>query len=73
MKGYHINIPWSEDGGGNSADVPDLEDCLACGATPEEALREVKLAKTPWLEAATTACRPIPKPKCQPANCSFAP
>jgi hypothetical protein len=44
-----------------------------CGATPEEALCEVRLAKAAWLEAASAAGKPIPRPKCQPAICGFAP
>ena len=45
MKDYHINIFYSEEDRGYIADVPDLEACSAFGATPEEALREVQIAK----------------------------
>ncbi len=67
MKDYHINIFWSDDDGGYIADIPDLEACSAFGATAEEALREVKIAKAAWLEAAHAEGRPIPQPRYRPA------
>lgn len=41
MNDYHINIFYSEQGGGYVADIPDLEACSAFGDTPEAALAEV--------------------------------
>jgi len=67
VKDYHINIFWSDEDGGYIADVPDLEACSAFGSTPEEALREVQVAKAAWLEAARTAGKPIPRPRYRPA------
>ena len=67
MKDYHINIFWSEEDGGYIADIPDLEACAAFGRTPEEALREVELAKTAWLEAALAEGKPLPEPRYRPA------
>ncbi len=67
MKDYHINIFYSEDDGGYIADVPDLSECSAFGATPDEALREVQIAKTAWLEAARAAGKTIPPPRYRPA------
>jgi predicted RNase H-like HicB family nuclease len=52
MRDYHINIFYSEEEGGYIADTPDLETCSAFGETPEEALREVQIAKKIWLAAA---------------------
>ena len=66
MKDYHINIFWSDEDQGYIADVPDLEACSAFGATPEDALREVQVAKAAWLEAARTAGKPIPRPRYRP-------
>jgi len=63
VKGYRINICWSDEDGGYIADIPDLEACSAFGATAEEALREVEIAKTVWLEAAHAEGRPIPEPR----------
>lgn len=67
MKDYHINIFYSEEDGGYIADIPDLEACSAFGKTPEEALKQIEIAKAAWLEAARAEHRPIPKPKYRPA------
>ena len=67
MKDYHINIFWSDEDGGYIADIPDLEACSAFGATAEEALRQVEIAKAAWLEAARAEGRPIPQPRYRPA------
>lgn len=66
MKDYHINIFYSDEDGGYIADIPDLKACSAFGASPEEALREVEIAKATWLEAARQANKPIPPPKYRP-------
>ena len=66
MKDYHINIFYSEEDGGYIADIPDLEDCSAFGETPEQALAEVKIAKTAWLEAARQSKKAIPEPRFRP-------
>jgi predicted RNase H-like HicB family nuclease len=64
---YHINLFYSEEDGAYVADIPDLEACSAIGATPEEALHEVLVAKNAWLEAARRMQRPIPTPRYRPA------
>lgn len=66
MKDYHINIFYSEEDKGYITDIPDLEACSAFGETPEEALREVEIAKKAWLKAAHAAGKPIPEPKYKP-------
>ena len=66
MKDYHINIFYSEEDGGYIADIPDLEYCSAFGATPAEALAEVEIAKSLWLEAARAEGKPVPPPKYRP-------
>jgi predicted RNase H-like HicB family nuclease len=63
VKDYHINIFYSEEDSGYIADIPDLEACSAFGDTPEEALRQVKIAKSAWLEAAEAEGKPIPEPR----------
>jgi predicted RNase H-like HicB family nuclease len=50
MSDYHINLFYSDEDGGYIADIPDLKSCSAFGPTPEEALREVQIAKTAWLK-----------------------
>ena len=66
MKDYHINIFYSDADGGYIADIPDLKACSAFGNTPEEALAEVKQAKSAWLEAAAAAGKPTPQPRYRP-------
>ncbi len=67
MKDYHINIFWSESDECYVADIPDLAFCSAFGGTPEEALREVQVAKELWLEVAREEGKPIPPPMYRPA------
>jgi predicted RNase H-like HicB family nuclease len=66
VKDYHINIFYSDEDGGYIADIPDLRACSAFGTTPEEALKEVAVAKAAWLEAARQSGKPIPLPKYRP-------
>jgi predicted RNase H-like HicB family nuclease len=64
---YHINLFSSEEDGGWIADIPDLAHCSAFGESPEEALREVQIAKAAWLDAAEETGKPIPSPQYRPA------
>ena len=66
MKDYHINIFYSDEDGGYIADIPDLKACSAFGATPEDALREVEIAKAAWLDAARIEGKPVPEPMYRP-------
>ena len=66
MKDYRINIFYSEEDEAYIADIPDLKYCLAIGETPQQALNEVILAKTAWLEAATAENKTIPKQRYRP-------
>ena len=52
------------------AKVPDLPGCSAHGETPEEALREVKIAMELWLEVAREIGKPIPSATLQPELCA---
>jgi antitoxin HigA-1 len=63
MQDYFISIFYSEEDDGYITDIPDLRFCSAFGETPEEALREVQIAKTAWLEASLASGKPIPKPQ----------
>lgn len=67
MSDDHINIFYNQEDGEYIADIPDLKYCSASGATPEEALREVLIAKSLWLEAAQKNGKPIPPPRYRPA------
>ena len=67
MKDYHINIFWSEKDSCYVADVPDLVSCSAFGATPQEALEQLTIAREAWLDAARQEKKPIPRPSYRPA------
>ena len=67
MSDYHINIFASDEDGGYIADIPDLEHCSAFGATPEEALSQVLIARAAWLAVAKAEGKPIPSPRYRPA------
>lgn len=63
MKDYHINIFYSDEDKCYVANIPDLWPCSAHGETPEEALKEVLVAKELWLEVTRDLGRAIPAPK----------
>jgi len=63
---YSIIVFWSEEDGVWIADAPDLKSCSAFGATPEEAVTELRVAMDAWLEAAREAGLPIPQARYQP-------
>ena len=67
MSDYHINVFYSDQDHGYIADIPDLKYCSAFGETPEEAVREVMLAKVAWLEAARAQGKIVPTPRYRPA------
>ena len=68
MARYAIVVFWSEEDGAWVADVPDLKSCSAFGATPEQAVAEVRVAMEAWLAAAREAGHPIPAPRYQPQH-----
>jgi predicted RNase H-like HicB family nuclease len=67
MTDYHINVFWSDEDDAWIADIPDLSGCSASGDTPEEAVREVQVAKELWLAAARELGRDAPPPRYRPA------
>ncbi len=67
MKDYHINVFYSESDARYVADIPDLQCCTAFGKTPEEAVREVQVAKRAWLKVARDGKKRVPKPRYRPA------
>ncbi|HVT87817.1 MAG TPA: type II toxin-antitoxin system HicB family antitoxin [Tepidisphaeraceae bacterium] len=46
MKDCHINIFYSKEDKGYIADISDFSSCSAFGSTPQEALKQVQIAKT---------------------------
>ena len=67
MKEYHINLFYSDEDAGWIADIPDLTACSAFGATADDALRAVEVAKDAWLATARKQHKPIPVPRYRPA------
>ena len=66
MRHYAIVVFWSDEDDAWVADVPDLRSCSAFGATPEEAVAEVRVGMQGWLAAAREAGHPIPEARFQP-------
>jgi predicted RNase H-like HicB family nuclease len=61
-----VTIFYSDEDASYIADIPDLRYCSAFSSTPDEALREVQIAKQAWLEAAMASGKPIPEPRYHP-------
>lgn len=66
MKDYHINIFYSEEDESCIADIPDFEMCSAHGATPEEALREVLIARDTLIQVMQEKGQAVPAPRYRP-------
>jgi predicted RNase H-like HicB family nuclease len=60
---YELIIYWSEMDEAFIVEVPELSGCKADGETYEEAIANVKLVISEWIETAVTLGREIPKPK----------
>jgi predicted RNase H-like HicB family nuclease len=69
MKDYLILVFWSDEDQAYIADIPDLKTCSAWGATPEEAVRQLEIAKQAWLAVARLYGDPVPEPRLTPALC----
>ncbi len=63
---YAIAIFPDEEDGDNIAVVPDLKGCSASGGRPEDALREIQIAKDLWLKAVRDRGWDIPEPRWKP-------
>ena len=66
MHGYLVIVFYSEEDEVYIADIPDLKYCSAFGDTPEQALAELRIASTAWLEVAAEYDKPIPPAKRKP-------
>jgi predicted RNase H-like HicB family nuclease len=60
---YEIIMYWSEEDQAFIAEVPELPGCAADGTTYQEALANVQVIITEWIETAKDLGRPIPQPK----------
>ena len=60
---YEIIIYWSEADQAFIAEVPELAGCAADGKSYSEALKNVEIVISEWIETAKELGRTIPKPK----------
>lgn len=60
---YELIIFWSESDDSFIVEVPELAGCKSDGETYEEAIANVKLVISDWIETALEMGREIPKPK----------
>ena len=57
MSEYEINIWWSNEDNCYIAEVPELPGCMADGQTQHEALINIELIISEWIETATVLGR----------------
>lgn len=67
MHKYQITLFWSDEDGMYVAAVPELPGCSALGDTYDEALREVQVAMSLWIDTAEEFGDPVPAPAVQQA------
>jgi predicted RNase H-like HicB family nuclease len=60
---YEVIIYWSEEDQLFIAEVPELAGCAADGSTYEEALKNVEVVISEWIETAKEMGRSIPEPR----------
>lgn len=60
---YEITIFWSEEDGAYIAEAPELPGCMADGETPSQALENVEVVISEWIEVAKRLRREIPVPR----------
>jgi len=63
MNKYEVIIFWSNDDQAYIAEVPELSGCSADGETAQEALQNVEIVSSEWIETAIELGRIIPEPK----------
>ncbi len=60
---YEIILYWSEIDEAIIAEVPELPGCMADGKTYQDALSQVEVIISEWLETAQELGRSIPQPR----------
>jgi len=60
---YEVILYWSSDDEAFIAEVPELPGCAADGATYQEALKNVEVIISEWIETARELGRSIPEPR----------
>jgi len=63
MYRYEMIVYWSDQDEAYIAEVPELPGCMADGATYEEAIKNIQVIISEWIETAIAAGREIPTPK----------
>ena len=63
MYRYEIIIFWSDEDKAFVAEVPELPGCMADGRSYEEAMKNVKVIISEWIETAKGLGREIPVPR----------
>jgi predicted RNase H-like HicB family nuclease len=65
---YAITVVWSDEDEAWVADAPDLRFCSAHGDTPEDAVRELRVAMDAWLMEAQAGGRSPPEARYRPIS-----
>ena len=60
---YEVIIYWSDEDEAFIAEAPELAGCAADGATQAEALANLDIVISQWIETAKSLNREIPEPK----------
>ena len=63
MYKYEVIVWWSEKDQAYIAEVPELPGCMSDGETYEEALKNIQIIISEWVETAKELGREIPEPK----------
>jgi predicted RNase H-like HicB family nuclease len=63
MYKYELIVWWSEKDQSYIVEVPELPGCMSDGETYEEALKNIKVIISEWIETARELGREIPEPK----------
>jgi len=63
MYKYEVIVWWNEKDQSFIVEAPELPGCMSDGETYEEALKNIKLIISEWVETAKELGREIPEPK----------
>jgi len=63
MHKYEVIVWWSEKDQAYIAEVPELPGCMSDGETYEEALKNIQIIISEWIDTAKELGREIPEPK----------
>ena len=63
MSKYEVIIYWSEDNQAFIAEAPELPGCMAGGSTYQQALSNLEIIISEWIETARELGRSVPQPR----------